>query len=242
LALAVLLGHAVPGHANISKPAPAARARQRSAGHHHLRRPDPAQILGDRIVAFALSWQGQQVGDGECFALADSALSQAGAKSAADFAEITPDADYVWGTPVPLAKIRPGDILQFRDFRIRRLITRTLRSADGQVASSQGEELESRDHHTAIVERITGGTASILEQNVGSLGKVVQRRQIELAPAVLTTTDPDDSSQVTTQVSVEGAVQAYRPQTAPGSMAGRGPAVAGLGAEKTSATPVRRDF
>jgi len=243
IALAVLLGHAVPAHANVSKSASSARARSRAAGQHHLHRPDPAQSLGDRIVAFALSQQGQQVGDGECFALADTALSQAGAKSAAAFTAIDADTDYVWGTPVPLAKIRPGDILQFRNFRIRRLITRTIRNDFGTVAAStQNEELEDRDHHTAVVERINGPTISILEQNVAPLGRVVQRRDIELAPAVLTQTDPSDpAQQVTTQISVEGDVQAYRPQTAPVVLARRGPAPAGIGAVKASTTSVRRD-
>ena len=48
--------------------------------------------LNDQVKNGAYNKMGQQVGDGECFALADQALKSAGAKSAADFGAVTADA------------------------------------------------------------------------------------------------------------------------------------------------------
>src|SRR5262245_58631889 len=56
--------------------------------------------MADRIVAYARRQRGDRVGDGQCFAFADRALRQADARSARDYGDITPDADYVWGTSV----------------------------------------------------------------------------------------------------------------------------------------------
>ena len=72
---------------------------------------DPVRILAMNYLAYDKS---------ECFRLVDRALAGAGAKSAADFGTVAPDIDYVWGTPVSLADVRPGDIVQFRDYRFDR--------------------------------------------------------------------------------------------------------------------------
>ena len=82
------------------------------------RRPR-ARRSAQSVVSFALHNLGQPVGDGECFTLADRALRNAGAKSAADYGPVVPDGDYVWGTPVSLSSLRPGDIVQFRDYSCR---------------------------------------------------------------------------------------------------------------------------
>src|SRR5436190_22770888 len=52
--------------------------------------------VADRVLGFAQRKRGSKVGNGECFTFADTALSTAGAKSAADYGTVTPDADYVW--------------------------------------------------------------------------------------------------------------------------------------------------
>src|SRR5690242_3439860 len=56
-----------------------------------------------RVVGYARRQRGSRVGNGECFTLADRALTNAGARSAADFGTVAPDADYVWGTATTLA-------------------------------------------------------------------------------------------------------------------------------------------
>jgi hypothetical protein len=79
--------------------------------------------MSRRIVAYAQQKSGTRVGNGECFTLADKALKGAGAKSAADFGTVTRDADYKWGSTVPLTDLQPGDIIQFRGYRYDREVT-----------------------------------------------------------------------------------------------------------------------
>ena len=73
----------------------------------------PGPSLADSVVSFASRSLGQRVGDGECFALADRALRNAGAKSAAAFGPVVPDGDYVWGSEVSLANLRPATSSSF---------------------------------------------------------------------------------------------------------------------------------
>ncbi len=202
--------HAPSGHASLRHTSVTLRPRSRSILVHAAKKPDPSTQLGDAVVAFAMRAQGRQIGDGECFSLADQALSTAGARSAADYTEITPDGDYVWGRPVSLSAVRPGDILQFRNFHILRRVTTTIHTADGGSSTTQSQEMEERDHHTAIVTANYGTVLAIAEQNVAPAGRVVQRTNIDIASGVRRT--GDSATDTTTETSVEGTVWAYRPQ------------------------------
>jgi hypothetical protein len=153
--------------------------------------------MADQIVAFPRSHYGERVGDGQCFALADRALRGAGAKSAADFGPSTGDADYVWGTSVALADVRPGDIVQFRDYEY---YWRT-DGADGAYRDEKG----GRPHHTAVVESVNGnGALTVLEQNVR--GSAVGRKKLYFASGTFT------SGSETTTVTISGSLWFYRPQ------------------------------
>jgi len=153
--------------------------------------------MADQIVAFPRSHYGERVGDGQCFALADRALRSAGARSAADFGQITGDADYVWGTSVALANVHPGDIVQLRDYQYSWRIDRT----DGSFQ----EEAGGRPHHTVVVERVeANGALTVLEQNVH--GSPVGRKRLYFASGSFT------SGNETTTVTVSGSLWFYRPQ------------------------------
>ena len=153
--------------------------------------------MADQIVAYPRSRYGERVGDGQCFALAGRALRNAGARSAADFGRITDDADYVWGTSIALADLRPGDIVQFRDYQYSWRIDRT----DGSFQEDAG----GRPHHTAVVERVDGnGALTVLEQNVE--GSPVRRTQLFFISGTST------SGNATTTVTVSGTFWFYRPQ------------------------------
>ena len=166
-------------------------------------------------MSFAESQQGREVGDGECFSLADYALLNSGAKSAAAYTDVTPEGDYVWGTPVQLADVRPGDILQFRSYLVRRRVTTTIRAADGESSRAQSEEQEERYHHTAIVEQNLGNALVVLEQNVEPAGRIVQRNRIEIRAHTENRINPNDTTQtITTEINVDGEVRAFRPQRA----------------------------
>jgi hypothetical protein len=158
--------------------------------------------IGDGVVSFARRRIGRRVGDGECFALADRALRDAGARSAADYGTVVPDADYVWGAQVGLAALQPGDIIQLRDYRYRREVV--TESDDGTRTEERTEE---RSHHTAVVESVgADGAVTVLEQNSPE-GSPVVRSQLYFAASRVT------SGRRTTTVTVEGTFWFYRPRS-----------------------------
>jgi hypothetical protein len=158
--------------------------------------------MADRIVAFARRRRGEVFGDGECFTLADRALRAAGAKSAADFGEVTHDGDYIWGTAVGRTDLQPGDIIQLRNYRCE--IESTTEHADG--SDDIVTQTEERPHHTAIVESIgANGIVTVLEQNYPE-GAPVTRNRLHL------TTTTYSSGSTTTRAEVGGTFWFYRPQ------------------------------
>lgn len=151
----------------------------------------------EQIVRFARQNMGRRVGDGECFALADRALRHAGAKSAADYGPVTPDGDYVWGDRVNLGDVRPGDIVQFRDYRYDRTV---------ETPDRIETDFQERPHHTAIVESVgEQGSVTVLEQNV-PVGSPVQRRQLFFSNF------SNSTGGRTTKITLQGQFWFYRPQ------------------------------
>jgi hypothetical protein len=163
-------------------------------------KPTAAAIAG-AVVSYATANVGQKVGDGECFALADRALRNAGAKSAADYGPIVPDGDYVWGKEVSLANVKAGDIVQFRDYSCT---VETVTETDKDETTK--ERVEERPHHTAIVERVgRDGAVTVLEQNYPP-GSAVVRTQLYFADR------ESQSGGRKTTVTVHGRVWFYTPQ------------------------------
>jgi len=144
--------------------------------------------VNQQVLAFASSKFGQTVGGGECFDLADRALRAAGALSAADYGELTPNADYEWGLAVMLSSVQPGDIIQFSNYSYR-------------IDHADSWEEHSRPHHTAIVAAVgQNGAITVYEQNVGtgSGARRVQRNQLYF--------------QNTRSITVSGSFRFFRPQ------------------------------
>jgi hypothetical protein len=113
-------------------------------------------LLNEKVVEFARSKLGQQVGNGQCAALAAEALRYAGGRRRGA-------REGVWGVELKsLRDAKPGDILQFEGvvFNGWRL------QDDGSILIQTRKFL----HHTAIVARVRKrGTAPILvvlHQNV----------------------------------------------------------------------------
>ncbi len=160
------------------------------------------QSLADRVVSFARQRRGQVHGNGECFTLADDALRHAGAKSAADFGRVAPDADYVWGAAVARTHLQAGDIIQMRDYHLE--LESSTEHPDG--SSESESRVESRPHHTAIVESIgTDGRVTVLEQNVPDGGPVT-RSVLHLTSTTYA------SGAATVHAVVTGTFWFYRPQ------------------------------
>lgn len=106
----------------------------------------------------------------------------------------------MWGRPISLADVQPGDIVQFRDYRYERTVVTTT-----PTLTTTEEETHTRPHHTAIVERVTGSQLTVLEQNVPA-GAPVARAVLFFA------NDETRSGNRTVTVRVYGTFWFYRPQ------------------------------
>jgi len=155
--------------------------------------------VNDKVLDFAKKKLGEQVGNGECWTLANDAVLAAGGQSSPSYTDSPATGDYVWGQLVygvsakggkltedaTAAKkaVAPGDVVQFRDTKF-----------SGPRAGG-GTYSMSAEHHTAVVAAVApdGKTFQILHQNWNGKKTV--------AEATLATRDLK-----------EGWVKVYRPQ------------------------------
>ena len=100
--------------------------------------------INQKVSIYATGQLGTQVGNGECFTLADQALRQADAKSASDYGEITSNADYRWGNAVNLRELIPGDIVQFRDYEVVITTETITRTETGNGGWSEGSDTQTQ--------------------------------------------------------------------------------------------------
>jgi hypothetical protein len=161
--------------------------------------------LNQKVLLWAQGKVGQQVGDGECWTLAESAVTKSGGQSSKGLTGVDEDAfadaDYVWGDAVKLDDAKPGDILQFRDYSFETTTTQT----NGAWNSKTGE----RGHHTAIVVRNLGsGQLVVIEQNVAPGGKKVQQNTIYVKDGATIA----GAKGATTTATASGSVTAFRPK------------------------------
>lgn len=147
--------------------------------------------LGNTVAQFAETNMGSQVGNGECWTLAERALQNAGARTSTEImGRIGADANYVWGDAVAMGSLEVGDIIQFRNYTYR------FNRSDG----SWNEE--SRPHHTAIVAAVvSAGVVDVFECNVNG-SRNVQRNRLYLQTGAISGGG----------VTVSGQMWYYRPQ------------------------------
>jgi hypothetical protein len=114
--------------------------------------------LNIQILKFATDHEGQQVGDGQCWTLADDAMKSA---------HTTHPGLYVWGRPLkPNETVFPGDIIQFTSVHLQ----------NGTWWVNLGDP-----NHTAIVSQVlSSGVYIVLHQNFGKPGKTVSELKIDL--------------------------------------------------------------
>ena len=126
--------------------------------------------LNDKVVEFARSKLGEQVGNGECSSLAAAALRYAGAR--------TRRGDHgSWGEPLTSARdAHAGDILQFENV----LFVSSQFLDDGSLFTQTHEF----PHHTAVIAQVRKRGKKpifvVLHQNVNGT-KFVQEMTIDLA-------------------------------------------------------------
>lgn len=172
-------------------------------------------MINANVRSFAAGRVGQQVGRGECFDLADRALRAAGARSAADYGEVTATADYVWGQSIQASQAMAGDIIQFRNYQMTIVTITVVRNADGSGRTDQEEEVRSRPHHTGIVDSTSSSEGmSVLEQNATGDRRVSRNRlhfsSRTIGPRV--TRSGGTTTTVTRRITVTGQVWFYRPE------------------------------
>lgn len=179
--------------------------------------------INQDVYTYVFGKLGTQVGDGECFTLADTALKKAKAKSASDYGKITANANYRWGNAVNLSKLLPGDIIQFRNYKVTiTTVTKTRTNTGGggsTTDTTKQTETESRAHHTSIVGSVgKNGVVIVFEQNVGtgSGKRKTQKNTLYFKTYKVpesVTTKGNTTVTVNRNVKVEGKSWFYRPQS-----------------------------
>lgn len=173
-------------------------------------------MSGAQVKTWATGRLGTRVPANECFDLLDKALRETGHKSAADFGTVTPTANYIWGTPVTIGALAPGDLIQFLAYRINVSVA----WEDGATWTGN----ETRPHHSAIVDSVgAGGEIVILEQNAPP-GSAVHRSRIFLSNGTVSTKASQSMSSISeippgsaptaeVAVTVSGSLWYYRAVT-----------------------------
>jgi signal peptidase I len=116
--------------------------------------------LNKKILEYVDSVIGQQVDRGECWDLAYQALTRINAEW---------DGKYKYGRELKRKeKIEPGDVIQFKDVKVRYQVGNTVYS-------------ETMAHHTAIVYRVLeNDILELAHQNTGFSGKTVGLSKLNL--------------------------------------------------------------
>ncbi len=132
---------------------------------------DALPALNAAVLEFARKNLGEQVGNGECWTLANNALVASGGRSSPSYTDYPAKGDYVWGVGVYGITVKdgsatedatarkltplPGDIVQFRDAKFA-----------GERAGG-GAYSMTAPHHTAVVTAASpdGKVLVVLHQN-----------------------------------------------------------------------------
>jgi len=106
--------------------------------------------LNARVVCWAWTWHGEQVGNGECWTLADRALLVSGARRPGRGGLGL----YEYGRELaPGERLLPGDVMQ-------------MEGAVFLAADDAGRRYRQRfGHHTAVVLRVSGTRLAVLHSN-----------------------------------------------------------------------------
>ncbi len=150
------------------------------------------------------------VGRKECFDLLDTVLKNLGAKSANDFERVTGrrDQDYKWGDLEPdQDKIRPGDMIQFRNFKTTYTPDRSDRGPYEMIRGPQ--------HSAILIAKNADGSLTIVEQHVmdreeNRLSEVIKRNQLDYKAGQRKLADGSSL-----KIEVSGTIWFYHPVAKP---------------------------
>lgn len=187
----------------------------------------PRLTLNQKIVVWARGRLGKKVGRGLCWDLGELALSHNGAQTSNDLGPVGDDTDYIWGEPISVKDVKPGDLLQFRDHVVTTITETKYTFHDKSKQLKTVKTTANRGHHTVIVRGMldANGAVKILEQHVKPKGDIVQKMHVNTrdVPAIVTkslesrmnpTTKKIEAVEVTKTVKiiVKGTIWAYRPK------------------------------
>jgi hypothetical protein len=194
---------------------------------HVQRQQQRALTTNQKVLVWAHGKVGKKVGRGECWDLGEEALKQAGAQTSNDLGPVGDDEDYVWGDPIDIKDLDPGDVLQLRAHVAKTTTETEYTFSDETEVTDSTEVSAERGHHTVIVngKLDAEGAVKTLEQHVKPLGKVVQNKKLytrDVPPVVTKTfekrTNPTTKKVETVEVTktvtitVSGTIWAYRPK------------------------------
>jgi hypothetical protein len=140
------------------------------------------------VANTALTFAQRQINrykNGECWTLVEDAIVGAGAKSSIG---LTPkfgkNVSYIWGTPVNIVSLRPGDVLQFQSYVWRKTTRIDVSSAEGSKFSEDFfDQVRGKAHHSALVVRVvSAGIVEVIEQNIPPVTGKVQTVELILIP------------------------------------------------------------
>ncbi len=198
--------------------------------------PPPALDMRALMLAKALELNGKPTisdprnGDrSECYDMVDKMLQDIGAQSVPELMKKWGgDTDYVWGTPVKLEAVQPGDILQIRNSQVNRVVTTRYKVVRKGETAPQGATVTTemyRGHHTSVViAKNPDGSLQVMEQHVMNkqrdmISRTIMENTLPLKtitgdPVTRTTTKDSIKVEETVQtdwVVVSGTIWAYRP-------------------------------
>ena len=175
--------------------------------------------INAQVLAFAQRQSGRYR-DGECWTLVeDSIVRSGGVSSRTQTPRFGTQSDYIWGTLVTLGALRPGDVLQFRNYSWRTVTNTRITQSNGDWDTSSSTETRGRSHHSAIVVQVlNSGGVNVIEQNIPAGSGAVQTVALLFSagpPRTTRTTDALTGAVVETTVTdtVTNPPRAYRPKT-----------------------------
>lgn len=126
-------------------PPPASDAHEMKMAH---------ATYGGRMVRYCIEKLGTRVGNGECWTLAERAVTKAGA---------SPPVGYNWGDELCPEQAMPGDVMQFTSCRFEWPLTS---GGHSWRTAGAATETEGCIHHTAVIAEVgTDNNFTVFEQN-----------------------------------------------------------------------------
>jgi hypothetical protein len=141
-----------------------------------------------KAVAFATAPSGRYR-DGECWTLMEDAVVGSGGTSSR---KLTPNfsaaASFVWGDPVAIGMLKPGDVLQFSGYDWQRHVRTEItmpqnydRNGSDDTVDFQ-QERGKPQHSAMVVNVVSAGVVDVVEQNIPPTLGDVQTVQLVLIP------------------------------------------------------------